>query len=80
MTPCTCARKCIVPQHYSSKRNIQTKPQKNEKHFPLILTEAWKVQQNFLGKPPILLITTAVAHIIIGLIFNKYQKANKVQL
>jgi hypothetical protein len=36
--------------------------------------------ENFLGNPPILLITTAVAHIIMRLIFNKYWKANKVQL
>jgi len=44
------------------------------------LTEAWEVQENFLGNPPILLITTVVAHIIVGLIFNKYWKENKVEL
>jgi len=44
------------------------------------MTEARKVQQNFLGNPPILLITTVVAHIIIWLIFNRHWKANKVEL
>ena len=63
-----------------ASRTFKLNQRKIKKNFLLILTEAWTVQQNFLGNPPSLLITIVVAHIIRGLIFNKYRKASKVQV
>ena len=50
------------------------------KTLPADFDRSMESAENFLGNPPILLTTTAVAYIIMRLIFNKYWKANKVQL